>query len=323
MSTSPYGRVDLPPTVLAYLAPWIALLVIAVVAALDSYFTVGPQQMAVVLRFGKRHAIVGPGLHAKLPVADDVVVVDMAEQRFRLPYERGPTGQLAQRGRRQSDDDLRLMLTGDLNAVAVEWTVQWRVHDPYKYLVALRKSDVNRTIYAAAFSVMNRLIGDYSFDEVLTEKREEVGERARVETQQLLDRYELGVRITGLQLQRITPPESVRSAFDAVIAAIQERQQREHEAERERNTLIPQAIARADQYRREAEGYAARLKAEAQGETARLLARYRAYKEAPQETRERLYLDTMEKVLQNAGGIWIVDENLPSVIPFMRLDEAR
>ncbi len=318
-----YQQLDVPPSVLAYLLPWVALLVIAVVAALDSYFTVGPQQMAVVLRFGKRHAIVGPGLHFKLPVADEVVRIDLAEQRFRLPYERGPTGRLQSQPSGMAAEDLRLMLTGDLNAVAVEWTVQWRVQDPYKYLVALEEQDVPRTIYAAAFSVMNRLIGDYSFDEVLTEKREEVGERARQETQALLDRYELGVRITGLQLQRITPPESVRSAFDSVIAAIQERQQREHEAERERNTLIPKAIARADQYRREAEGYAARLKAEAEGETARLLARYRAYKEAPAETRQRLYLEALEKVLQKAGGVWIVDKELQSLVPLLQLNEAR
>ncbi len=321
--SSRYTQMDIPPSTLAYVAPWVALLVIAVVAAFDAYFTVGPQQMAVVLRFGKRHAIVGPGLHFKLPAADEVVLIDIAEQRFRLPYERSPSGRLQGGPAGSAAEDLRLMLTGDLNAVAVEWTVQWRVQDPYKYLVALQERDVPQTIYAAAFSVMNRLIGDYSFDEVLTEKREEVGERARVETQQLLDRYELGVRITGLQLQRITPPESVRSAFDSVIAAIQERQQREHEAERERNTLIPQAIARADQYRREAEGYAARIKAEAEGEAARLLARYQAYREAPDETRRRLYLETMEKILQKAGGIWIVDKELQSLVPLLQLNEKR
>ncbi len=311
------GSYNVDPRSIVLMVPFVAVLVLAVVASLDCYATVGPTEAGVLLRFGRKQAILGPGLHFKLPFADEVIRVDLKEQRFRLPYERTPEGKpLSRRG---APDDLNLMLTGDLNAVAVEWTVQWRVHDPYKYLVAMSERDVPTAIKAAAFTVMNRLVGDYSFDEILTEMREEVGKRAIVETQQLLDKFDLGVRVTGLQLQRIHPPDSVRAAFDSVIAAIQERQQKEHEAEKERNTLIPQAIARADQYRREAEGKAAALKAEALGRTQALLARYRAYAQAPQETRERLYLEAMEEVLSKAGSVWIMDEKLQSVLPLLDL----
>jgi membrane protease subunit HflK len=170
-----------------------------------------------------------------------------------------------------------------------------------------------------AKSVMHRLIGDYSMDEILTTKREEVGAEALKATQKVLDGYDCGVVVTGLQMQRVTPPELVKPHFDDVNAAIQKRDKLTNEANKERNQMIPQAQARADKLINEAKGYADRRRAEAHGETAALLAKYHAYKEAPDLTRRRLYLEAMEEVLATSGPKTIIDAELRGLVPLLQL----
>jgi membrane protease subunit HflK len=212
-----------------------------------------------------------------------------------------------------------LELTGDLNAAVVEWTVQWRVREPDRYLFSIDQRHMDRTIEVVAKSVMHRLIGDYSMDEILTTKREEVGAEALRATQKVLDGYDCGVVVTGLQMQRVTPPELVKPHFDDVNAAIQKRDKLTNEANKERNQMIPQAQARADKLINEAKGYADRRRAEAHGETAALLAKYHAYKEAPDLTRRRLYLEAMEEVLATSGPKTIIDAELRGLVPLLQL----
>ena len=166
----------------------------------------------------------------------------------------------------------------------------------------MRRGDeyLGRVISLASRTVMNRLIGDYSIDEVLTEKRNEIRVAAKEQTQKMLDGYKCGVIITDLQMQRVRPPRKVRPAFDAVNKSIQERDKLENEANKIRNKQIPEARAAADKKMRDAEGYAARRRAEVGGEIKALRARYEAYRQAPEVTRKRLYLDAMEEILSRS-----------------------
>ena len=288
------------------------LLLAVLVLGMRSFYTVEPNEQAVLLRFGEYRSTQPPGLHFRIPFVDTAWKVSIEEHGLRIPGGSGRPG---------ADDSL--MLTGDLNAASVDWTVQWKVADPERYLFAFEQSDdpeaFNEIIRTASLSVMNRLVGDYSIDEVLTSKRNEIESEARTATQGVLDDFECGVTITDLQLQRITPPAQVKPAFDDVNAAIQDRDRSESEAAKERNKLIPDANARRDRLVREAEGYAARERAEIDGEIAALRARYEAYRSAPDVTRQRLYLEAMQTVLEGVGEKTILDSDLESLLPMLQL----
>jgi membrane protease subunit HflK len=292
-----------------------------VITAFSTFYTVDANEQAVVLRYGRYHSTQLPGAHFRLPFVDKVLKVSVSVQQLRLPGVEG----VEDLSTAQLPEDQTLMLTGDLNAASVEWTIQWRVKDPKEFLFAFYDRNdehvFERVFRTAAQSVMNRLIGDYSIDEVLTDKRTEVAQKAHEATQAILDDYACGVMITDLQMQRVTPPESVKESFDAVNASIQERDRLENEANKERNTLIPKARAGRDKLIREAEGYADRRIAEVDGEVTALRAKYQAYSLAPEETRRRLYLEAMEGVLQNAEEKVILVSDLGNLLPLLPLDQ--
>ena len=255
-----------------------------------------------MLRFGKYHATTMPGLHFKLPMVDQVMKVSVEEHGLRLPFGAQSSGENVTpvEGMRQIEEDT-LMLTGDLNTASVEWTVAWRVTEPSEYLFrfprGVKDEFATDLITFVSRTVMNRLVGDYSFDEVIGPKRSDIANEARDDTQRILDAYSCGITITALQMQRVIPPDRVKPAFDKVNAAIQQKQKLENEAESERNKLLPEARASRDKLIREAEGYASRRRAEAQGEIEALLAKYHAYQRAPDVTRQRLYIEAMQDLL--------------------------
>jgi membrane protease subunit HflK len=291
---------------------------------LRGVYTVRENENAVVLRFGKYYATTTPGFHYCIPFVDEVLKVNVTEERrLRLPVGDGSDSLPS------ATEEATLMLTGDLNAASVEWTVQWRISDPRQKLFSFYdprdpEADqyLEQVIIMAARSVMNRLVGDYSIDEVLTEKRPEIRLAARQATQQMLDRYECGVTITDLQMQRVRPPSKVRPSFDAVNSAIQQRDKLENEANKERNQLIPTARAESDKKIREAEGYAARRRAEVNGEIEALRAKFAAYSQAPEVTRKRLYLEAMESVLQTVEHKVIIDSDIDQILPLLQLGEG-
>jgi modulator of FtsH protease HflK len=310
------------------LFPWVVAVLLALWLMSDISYTVEPYEQAVVLRFGKNHATVPPGLHFKLPLADQVLKVSVEEHGLRLPFGR-PS---------QSDDyvqhvhteDETLMLTGDLNTASVEWTVQWRVSDPAQFLFRFPRDEgdhfAERLLTTVARTVMNQMVGDYSFDEVIGAKRSDIAFKARDDSQRILDAYACGITVTALQMQRVIPPDRVKPAFDKVNASIQEKQKLENEAEAARNKLLPEARANRDKLIREAEGYASRKRAEANGEIEALLAKYHAYQRAPEITRQRLYLEAMQEVLQGIKDKTIIDADLKQFLPLLNLDakgEAR
>ena len=287
-------------------------------------YKVAEYEQAVVLRFGKIQEPVGPGLHLKLPWIDEAILVDTSERSMRLPWgmteQESPGQQLYVDRQRQEES---LILTGDLYAAVVEWNVIWRISDPSTYM---RQFDdvgtLERTVVAVARATMHRVVGDYSAEEVLTGKREAIKQAARDEMRSQLAELQCGVEIVDLQMQRVTPPTRVRASFDEVNASIQQRDQLVNEAIRERNQLVPTAEARKDALIREAEGYAARLKAETDGEVSALRSKFTAYSQAPDVTRQRMYLETMEQVLSKSGPKTILDGDLKGLLPLLNVGES-
>jgi membrane protease subunit HflK len=247
--------------------------------------------------------------------------VSVEERSLRLPFGEGPDRPQG------AAEEPALMLTADLNAAVVEWTIQWQVVTPDEFLFRLyRENDEiypQRVVTMVAQTVMNQLVGDYSIDEVLTQERGAIAAKARELTQQRLESFGCGIGITDLQMQRVAPPSKVRASFDLVNASIQERDKLENEANKDRNKLLPAAYAEKDKTIREAEGYAERRRAETEGEIKALLAKYREYEKAPEETRQRLYLEAMEEVLGTVESKVIVDADvMGSTLPLLPLDQG-
>ncbi len=305
------------------LFPWIVGLLLALWLLSDLSYTVKPYEQAVVLRFGKNYATTMPGLHLKVPLVDQVMKVSVEEHGLRLPFGLASRTEDPINAPFRSEDET-LMLTGDLNTASVEWTVQWKVTEPAQFLFRFPQDENNRfaenLLTTVARTVMNGLVGDYSFDEVIGAKRSDIAFKARADAQQILDAYACGITVTALQMQRVIPPDRVKPAFDKVNAAIQQKQKLENEAEATRNRLIPEARASRDKLIREAEGYASRRRAEANGEIEALLAKYHAYQRAPDITRQRLYLEAMQEVLQGVKNKTIIDSDLKQFLPLLNLD---
>jgi membrane protease subunit HflK len=303
--------------------PWIVALILILWLLTDISYTVKPYEQAVVLRFGKYHTTTLPGLHLKLPLIDQVLKVSVEEHGLRLPFGLASRTEDPINASSRSEDET-LMLTGDLNTASVEWTVQWKVTEPSQFLFRFPLDENDRfaetLLTTVARTVMNQMVGDYSFDEVIGAKRSDIAFKARDDSQRILDAYLCGITVTALQMQRVIPPDRVKPAFDKVNASIQQKQKLENEAEATRNRLIPEARAKRDQLIREAEGYAGRRRAESTGEIEALLAMYRAYQRAPDITRQRLYLEAMQEILQGVKDKTIIDSDLKQLLPLLNLD---
>ncbi len=199
------------------LFPWVVGVLLALWLLTDVAYTVKPYEQAVVMRFGKYHATTMPGLHLKLPLADSVIKVSVEEHGLRLPF-----GEVSAGGRAPEPDNAReeetLMLTGDLNTASVEWTVQWKVTEPSQFAFRLphREWDdrfAEELLTTVARTVMNRLVGDYSFDEVIGARRSDIAVNVRQDIQRILDAYACGLTITALQMQRVIPPDRVQAGI--------------------------------------------------------------------------------------------------------------
>jgi len=301
-------------------APLFIVMVLLVLGGLmTSYYTVEPDGQAVVKRFGKVVDTRGPGLHFKLPYGIDrhyfIPTERVLKQEFgfrtvstrdRTVYEKLPIH------RNES-----LMLTGDLKVIDVEWVVQYRVDNPDHFLHRVR--DREKTIRDISEAVMRRIVGNSLGSAVLTEKRVQVAHMARDEIQAILAEFEMGVRIQTVELQDVTPPESVKPAFNEVNEAEQERERLINEAEKLRNQVIPRAQGEAQQLIEEAEGYRANRVNRALGEADRFTAILAEYQHAPETTRRRLYLEMIDKVLPSLGQVYVIEEGQMSPIPLLNL----
>lgn len=280
-----------------------------------AFYTVEPDEEAVVIRFGKYLTTTPPGLHFKIPFGVDEVtkvktkIVHQLEFGFRTLDSRPQvTKYLKSNAVTES-----LMLTGDLNVADVEWVVQYQISDPFKYL--FKASEPEKNIRDISESIMRRVVGDRLVTEVLTTGRSEIAGDAKVLMQQVLDKYDMGIRVTTIKLQDVNPPKSVQDSFNDVNSAKQEQEKMLNQAEKSYNRVIPEAKGKAEQLVAEAEGYAMELVNKAIGDTKRFDQLAKEYKKAPSITEKRIYLETMEELYQKMNGITVVDKKVKGLLP--------
>ena len=294
----------------------VAVVVLAGLLLLSSVYTVQPEEVGVILRLGRYVGTTEPGLRFKIPVVDQLTKVPVRRQ---LKEEFGFRSEsVAVRSSFVSNADEANMLTGDLNAAVVEWVVQYRVVDPYQYLFRVRNLD--DTFRDMSEAVMRKVIGDRTVNEVLTVGRAEIEGSVKLALQELCDQYETGIDIDQVVLQSNNPPEPVKPSFNAVNQAEQELERLVNEAEAEYNRVIPRAEGRARQAIQQAEGYALDRVNRAQGDATRFNALFTEFSRAPEVTRKRLFIETMERVLPRVGRKIVVDEDVEGLTPILSFE---
>ena len=295
--------------------------IICLVLLFTSWFTVGPDEVGVVLRLGKFSHTVTPGLHFKFPFSIDTVYKVPVERQLKVEFgfrtiRAGVNTQFSQ----QDFQDESIMLTGDLNAAEIEWITQYRINDPFKFLFRVRNAQMTfRDINEA---VMREIVGDRTVNEVLTIGRQEIATTVTQKLQDLCNQYETGIRVEQVVLQDVNPPELVKPAFNEVNEAQQEREKLINQAHSEYNRVIPKASGEAARTIEESRGYALERVNNAKGEAARFNSVFKEYSRAPQVTRQRIYLETMDIVMQNIGRKLITDDNTTGILPLFQLEKA-
>jgi len=297
------------------------LIILGLVFIASMVYTIEPEEAGVVLRFGKYTRTTNPGLNFKLPAP--------VEQVYKVPIQR----QLKQEfGYRTTQAGVRsryseasfageaVMLTGDLNVAVVEWIAQYRVADPYKYLFRVR--NVEKTFRDMNEAMMRAVVGDRSVSEVLTTGRQETEDQVKLRLQALCDQYETGIVVDQIVLQDVNPPDQVKPSFNEVNQAEQERERAINEARSEFNRVIPKARGEALQMIQVAEGYAVDRVNRARGDVVLFDEVLAAYRRAPEVTRRRIYLETMEFIYPKIQKKLILDENLKGVLPLLQLGEG-
>ena len=323
-----YDRPTIDLSKLPDLAQWPKFLGITVglllllVFARTSFFTVPAESEGVVLRFGRFTTTVPSGLHFKIPFGVDTVQIVPVKRQLKQEFGFGTTDATNpwQSTSSREWQDEKAMVTGDLNAALVEWVVQYRIEQPELYLFKVRNADA--TLRDASESVMREVVGDRTVDEVITIGRQEIEDEALQRLQALVKSYEMGIKIDQVQLKNVNPPERVQASFNEVNQAQQEKEQAINIANGEYNKSIPRARGEASQQIRAAEGYAMKRINEAEGDVAAFTAQLAEYLKAPDVTRRRLYLETMAEVLPQVRGKIILDKNTAGIVPLLNLGGA-
>jgi membrane protease subunit HflK len=312
-----------PGRVPRQITPRVVVIVIVVIVALitifSGFFVVDQKEQGVLLTFGRFTRLAEPGLHFKLPfgiqrnynVPTQVVLKDEFGFRTDRP------GIVSIRATEDYPEE-SIMLTGDLNIVDVEWIIQFRIADPFKWLFGVQERD--KTIRDISQSVINELVGDRAIFDVIGAERANIEAQAQDFMNRLYDKYSLGIRVTTVKLQNIVPPAgSVKDAFEYVNKAIQDRSRLINEGQEAYNNSIPKAKGVAEQLIAEAQGYAVQRVNEAQGDVARFNRVLDEYNRNPGVTRTRLYYEMYENVFGDAKGVELIDKNLKNFIPFKSL----
>ncbi|MBK9470696.1 MAG: FtsH protease activity modulator HflK [bacterium] len=295
------------------------VVVVALAVMLSGFYTVDPEEAGLVLRFGKYDRVTEPGLHFKMPLGIERVRKVPIQRQLKEEFGfRTVRADIQTEYSTKSFVEESSMLTGDLNAALVEWVVQYRIVDPYKFLFEVR--NVQETFRDMSEAVMRRVVGDRTVNEVLTIGRAEVAAQVQVELQEMCNQYQTGISVDQVVLQDINPPDPVKPSFNAVNEAQQEREKLINQAQSEYNREIPKASGEAQQTIQEAEGYALNRVNRAEGDAAAFNAIYEAYRKAPEVTRQRIYLETMAQVLPQVRSKVIVDDDLRGVLPLLNLD---
>ncbi len=298
----------------------VIILIIAGIGALTAAYTIQTGHRGVVLRFGKFAGVVSPGLHFKIPFGVDRVI-DVHTEKVETEAFGFRSANPGVRAKFQKDPETAkesMILTGDLNVIDMEWIVQYRRQDPRKFLFSIH--DPVQTIRDISETVARQIVGDRSFDYVL-QNREEVNRIFQDDLQEILDGYDSGIRIVGVRLQNVVPPDAVKNAFNEVNEAQQEKERLINEAQETYNREIPKARGEAERLINSAQGYALERVNRAKGETSRfsdVLAEYRSAKEV---TKKRLYLETYQEVIPKAKDVYVIDSKQKTILPMLDLDK--
>lgn len=294
---------------------------LALALLFTSVYQVSPEEVGVILRFGKYVRSTDPGLHFKLPLGIEKLIRVPVQRQLKLEFGFRTTRPGVRSEYRVTAETAKesLMLTGDLNVVVVEWIVQYKIKDPYNYLFKVR--NVVDTFRYLNEAVVRRLVGDSSVDEVLTIGRTRIANEAKEELQMLCDLYELGIDVNQLIFQDVNPPDPVKPSFNEVNEALQEKERKINEAWSEYNQEIPRAAGEAEQVVRAAEGYATERVNRAKGDASLFASVYKEYARAPLVTRKRLYLETLNEILPKIKKKIIVDEKQRTILPLLNLGE--
>jgi membrane protease subunit HflK len=293
---------------------------VILIVLFSSFYQISPEEMGVILRFGKFVRTTDPGLHLKLPGIEQLTKVPVQRQ---LKMEFGfrtevPGIRTEYRVTPETQKEAR-MLTGDLNVADVEWIVQYKIKDAYNFLFKLR--DAESTFHYMNEAVVRKIVGDNSVDEVITVGRARMALSAKEELQKLCDLYEIGIEVNQLIFQDVNPPEPVKPSFNEVNEALQEKERKINEAWSEYNKEIPKARGEAEQVIRAAEGYGTERVNNAEGDANRFKAIYREYVRAPLVTRKRLYLEAINEILPKMNKKIIFDEQQKNILPLLNLGE--
>lgn len=295
---------------------WLLPLLLVPIVLLTTYYSVPPEAVGVVQRFGAYHSITEPGLHFKMPLGIDEVTLVPTKRQLKLEFGFG-SGDYTNPDQVGTEPDReRTMVTGDLNAALVEWVVQYRVDDPRLYLFHVR--DPGQTLRDLAEAVMREVVGDRTVDEVITVGRQDIENVAATRLRDMTKAYQLGIVVDQLQLKNVNPPREVQASFNEVNKAQQDRESMINEANGEYNKTVPRAQGEAARRISEAEGYRLQRVNEAVGDAAAFNAVLAEYLKAPAVTRTRLYLETMTEVLPQLRDKWIVDDRVTQLLPMLQ-----
>src|SRR4051812_11220983 len=277
------------------------------------FFIVQEGQQAVITQFGRYKTTVGAGFNWRLPYPiQRHEVVNVTQIRS---VDVGRDSIVKATGLKDS-----AMLTEDENIVEIKFAVQYRLKDARAYL--FESKSPSEAVVQAAETAVREVVGKMRMDSALAEERDQIATRVRTLMQNILDRYNIGIEVVGVNLQQggVRPPEQVQAAFDDVLKAGQERERAKNEAQAYANDVVPRAVGAASRLTQESEGYRSRIVAQAQGDAQRFKSLLTEYQRAPQVTRDRLYIETMQEIYSNVTKV-LVESRQGSILLYLPLDK--
>ncbi|MGB3222755.1 MAG: FtsH protease activity modulator HflK [Desulforhopalus sp.] len=300
----------------------VVLIIIILQGVYSSFFKITPGEVGVVLRFGEYSRTVPSGLHFKVPYIDTLYKVDVESiRKEEFGFRNRSSAQTSFNQNTYNTESL--MLTADKKVINVAWIVQYRVADPYAFLFVV--SDIAQAIRDNSESVTRRIVGNMDFDYVLS-NRDLLAASVKTELQEQLDKLfpkgMSGISIGTVQFQDINPPDPVKPAFNEVNEADQDMERLVNEAQETYNRVIPKAFGDAKKMIEEAYGYQAQRINDAQGESQRFIDILAEYKNAPDVTRKRMYLETMKKILPTVESVYVIDKDQQSPLPLLNITSA-
>ncbi len=279
----------------------------------QSAFIISPDEEGVVKRFGIPVRSVGPGPHMKIPLVESVLQPKVAKlHRVEIGFRTD------RQSRQQMIPQEALMLTGDMNILAIEFIVQYKIKEAANFLFNV--ADIHDTIGKAAEASMREVIGKSKIDEALTTGKAQIQQDTQDLLQKILDQYQAGVQIAAVQLQDVDPPEAVAAAFKDVTNAKEDREKLINQSIGYRNDILPKAKGEAAQMVNQAKGYAQSRLNRAQGEANRFLATLREYNQARETISKRIYIETMEEILPKMDKVIIDGKAGERMLPYLPLD---